>query len=40
MKHLKKVTRNKGFERGNEKLVRYLVLFENTAARIAARNCV
>ena len=30
MEHLKKVSSNKGFEKGNEKLVRYFVLFENT----------
>ena len=35
MEHLKKVTSNKGFEKGSKKFVRYLVLFVNTAARMA-----
>ena len=30
MEHLKKVARNKEFENGDEILVRYIVLFENT----------
>ena len=33
MEHLKTVTSNKGFEKGNENLVHYLVLFENTAEK-------